>query len=58
MGVAHYSGFVKSEGRDSEWPILAPLRSRSACDLTDEESEAQEGEATQPGFSPLLVSSL
>lgn len=49
VGVASYSNFAES-GEGSEWPRLGFPRPPSAYDLTDKETEAQEGEVTQLGF--------
>lgn len=49
VGVASYSNFAES-GEGPEWPRLGSPHPPSACDLTDKETEAQEGEVTQLGF--------
>ena len=42
VGVASYSNFAES-GEGPEWPRLVSLHPPSACDLTDKETEVQEG---------------
>ena len=49
VGVVSNSNFAES-GEGPEWPRLGSPHPPSACDLTDKETEAQEGEVTQLGF--------